>query len=196
MDVWNETHVPAGCVHLKYPRLKLVCKRLGVDAADAMTGFDIKHGRSVPRFEGVVVCAEFEADVMAEWRASEARAAERVEKRRMDSICDGWRRLVRGSAVRLRVLQQVDAEGQAVMPAAAAAAGSSGSAASLASMPYGALAVAGAAHRAGAAGVDVASLNDPNHVHSFPPDSKAFDPETGEWTAVCKCGIKQTFEEL
>jgi len=55
-------------------------------------------------------------------------------------------------------------------------------------------AVAGAAQRG--AGGGAASLNDPNHVHSFPPDSKAFDPETGQWTAVCRCGTKQTYEEL
>ena len=44
-----------------------VCKRLGVDYGMAMTGFDIRGGRSIPRFEGIVVCEEFAEEVEKEW---------------------------------------------------------------------------------------------------------------------------------
>ena len=53
-----------GTVHLQMPRLGPICKQLGVDYAPAMTGFDIRGGRSVPTIEGVVVCKEDEASVL------------------------------------------------------------------------------------------------------------------------------------
>jgi xeroderma pigmentosum group C-complementing protein len=45
-------------VHLPQPYLANACKRLGVDYAPALTGFDVRGGRSVPRIQGVVVCTE------------------------------------------------------------------------------------------------------------------------------------------
>lgn len=53
-----------GTVHLQMPRLGPICKKLSVDYAPAMTGFDIRGGRSVPVIEGVVVCKEDEATVL------------------------------------------------------------------------------------------------------------------------------------
>ena len=53
-----------GTVHLQMPRLAPICRKLGVDYAAAMTGFDIKGGRSVPIIDGVVVCKEVEASVL------------------------------------------------------------------------------------------------------------------------------------
>ena len=40
---------------------------MGVDYGMAMTGFDIRGGRSIPRFEGIVVCEEYADQVEQEW---------------------------------------------------------------------------------------------------------------------------------
>ena len=53
-----------GTVQLQMPRLGPICKKLGIDYAPAMTGFDIRGGRSVPVIEGVVICKEEEATVL------------------------------------------------------------------------------------------------------------------------------------
>jgi xeroderma pigmentosum group C-complementing protein len=63
--------MPAGTVHLRFPRLAAVCRGLGADFAHAMAGFEIKGGRSVPVIDGVVVCAEDEARVMAAYHTAE-----------------------------------------------------------------------------------------------------------------------------
>ena len=51
-------------MHLKLPRLGMACKKLGVDYAPAMAGFEIRGGRSVPIIQGVVVCEQDGAAVL------------------------------------------------------------------------------------------------------------------------------------
>lgn len=59
VDVWSEKCLPPGTVHLRLPRLVPVAKRLEIDFAPAMVGFDFRNGRSIPVYDGIVVCAEF-----------------------------------------------------------------------------------------------------------------------------------------
>ena len=63
-----------GTVHLQMPRLAPVCRKLQVDFAPAMTGFDIKGGRSVPIIDGVVVCKEDEASILEAYLEEERSA--------------------------------------------------------------------------------------------------------------------------
>ena len=44
-----------------------VAKRLEIDFAPAMVGFEFRNGRSIPIFEGIVVCVEFK-DAIVEVR--------------------------------------------------------------------------------------------------------------------------------
>ena len=210
VDVWGASHVPGGCVHLKladqegsFGSLSRAARKLGVDYAKAMVGFDVARHGSVPRFEGIVVLAEHADAVRAMAREMEAAAIERAEKKRMAKINDGWRRLVKGNIVRMRLLQQIGDDGQAVMPApagSAAAAGVAsgvGAAAHLSNTAYGSIAIAGRAAAAGAGSSGPsASVVVPaaDHVHSF--DAKTFDPDRNEWSAMCRCGARQTFEEI
>ena len=46
-------------MHLRFRGAFSVAKRLEIDYAPAMVGFEFKNGRSHPVFEGIVVCAEF-----------------------------------------------------------------------------------------------------------------------------------------
>lgn len=64
MDVWSEKCLPPGTVHLRFPRLVPVAKRLGINFAPAMVGFEFRNGRSVPVYEGIVVCTEFKEVIL------------------------------------------------------------------------------------------------------------------------------------
>lgn len=44
--------------------MALVAKRLEVDFAPAMVGFEFQNGRSLPVFEGIVVCADFKDAIL------------------------------------------------------------------------------------------------------------------------------------
>lgn len=64
MDVWSEKCLPPGTVHLRLPRVAFVAKRLEIDFAPAMVGFEFRNGRSFPVFEGIVVCTEFKDAIL------------------------------------------------------------------------------------------------------------------------------------
>lgn len=59
LDVYVPTMVPPGGVHVIHPDSALAAKILGIDYADAVTGFDFKgrHGTAV--FRGVVIATEY-----------------------------------------------------------------------------------------------------------------------------------------
>lgn len=81
VDLWTPEHLPKGTVHIDLPYAKVAARKLGVDFAPAMTGFELRKGRSVPKIEGVVVAAE-NADMIRDAARAAARAAyeRQVEK--------------------------------------------------------------------------------------------------------------------
>jgi xeroderma pigmentosum group C-complementing protein len=103
--------LPRGTVHLLLPGLGPICKKLGVDFAPALTGFDRHGGRMVPRIEGVVVCEEHEDAVLAaaaeagDARRREAQRKRREEGRRL------WLRLVRALQTRVELERRYGAAG-------------------------------------------------------------------------------------
>lgn len=64
VDVWSEKCLPPGTVHLRYPRLVPIARTLGVDYAPAFVGFEVQRGQALPKFEGIVVCKEFETAIL------------------------------------------------------------------------------------------------------------------------------------
>lgn len=52
-------------MHLRLPRIFALAKKLEIDYAPAMVGFEFRNGRSMPVFDGIVVCYEFK-DVLLE----------------------------------------------------------------------------------------------------------------------------------
>lgn len=47
--------------------LNKVCRRLNVDCASAIVGFDFHGGWSHPVYDGFVICEEFADKVIAAW---------------------------------------------------------------------------------------------------------------------------------
>lgn len=62
--MFSEKCLPPGTVHLRLQRVVPVAKRLGIDFAPAMVGFEFRNGRSIPIYEGIVVCDEFKGAIL------------------------------------------------------------------------------------------------------------------------------------
>ncbi|KAG7674157.1 hypothetical protein KSW81_005993 [Nannochloris sp. 'desiccata'] len=76
---------------------------LGVDYAPALTGFDIRGGRSVPSIESIVVCTEHEDAVRAAFEGETARRAQQAKDKRMVEAEKSWRELLRALLTRVRL---------------------------------------------------------------------------------------------
>ena len=197
VDLWDPTHLPGGCVHLPYPRIASIARKLGVDHGEAMVGFEVKHGRSVPRFEGIVVTAENADWVLEAYQQREKELKEKADAKRWERVAFNWRRLVRGAVVRSDIMrgltdrsagegtmEQKGGKGKKKTATAATAAtgkaegrGGKGKAA----VPTGA--------------VEAEVENDLSHVHDF-SQKKSMDVATGTWHATCLCGARTEYQEL
>jgi hypothetical protein len=106
VELWTAAHLPLGSVHMQEPGVAQAAKQLGVDAAPAMVGFDVRDGRPVPKFDGVVVCVEH-AEVLREAAAAMAEQAEdkEVHKQHAEAL-SLWRALIRALAIRRRLEEQ------------------------------------------------------------------------------------------
>ncbi|GER34855.1 DNA repair protein Rad4 family [Striga asiatica] len=103
VDVWSEKCLPPGTVHLPLPRVAAVAKRLDIDYAPAMVGFDFRNGRSVPSFEGIVVCSEFK-DAILEAYFEEEEKREAEEKRKTETqALSRWYQLLSSIVTRQRL---------------------------------------------------------------------------------------------
>lgn len=106
VDLWTPDHLPVGAVHINIPHARVAATKVGVDFAPAMTGFDVRGGRSVPRIEGVVIAVE-NADLVRDAAREVARMArERAEKREREEALVRWAKLLRAVKAGQRVKKE------------------------------------------------------------------------------------------
>ncbi|XP_010932556.2 DNA repair protein RAD4 isoform X1 [Elaeis guineensis] len=103
VEVWSEKCLPPGTVHLRLPRLIPVAKRLEVDFAPAMVGFEYRNGRCFPMFEGIVVCREFKDAIMEAYAEEEERREAEETKRNENQALSRWFQLLSSIITRQRL---------------------------------------------------------------------------------------------
>ena len=106
MDCYVPTMVPKGAVHIPLRSTMRICKRLGIDYAEAVTGFEFGNKRAVPIITGVVVAEENEHTVIDEWEKEEAERRIKEEGKREKAALATWRKWLMG----LRIIQRVREE--------------------------------------------------------------------------------------
>uniref|UniRef100_A0A182SZF6 Rad4 beta-hairpin domain-containing protein n=1 Tax=Anopheles maculatus TaxID=74869 RepID=A0A182SZF6_9DIPT len=103
VELFKPCMLPKKTVHLQLPALNRVCKKLRIDCAQAVTGFDFHGGSSHPVYDGFVVCEEFRDVVVDAWhqeqQAEEQRAREKYEKR----VYGNWKKLIKGLLIRRKL---------------------------------------------------------------------------------------------
>lgn len=103
VDVWCEKCLPPGTVHLRLQRVVPVAKRLGIDFAPAMVGFEFRNGRSVPVYEGIVVCDEFKGAILEAYAEEEERREVEEKKRNEAQAMSRWYQLLSSIVTRQRL---------------------------------------------------------------------------------------------
>lgn len=94
------------------PALNRVAKKLNIDCAQAVVGFNFKTVGAVPAFEGYVVCEEYEDTLRAAWEEEQVLAAQRAKERREQRIYGNWRKLIRGMMIKQRLAKKYEMNGE------------------------------------------------------------------------------------
>ncbi|KAI9374042.1 Rad4 transglutaminase-like domain-containing protein [Aspergillus egyptiacus] len=106
IDCFVPRMVPEGAVHIPWSGTARICKKLGIDYAEAVTGFEFGSQMAVPVIEGVVVAVENKDLVMDAWRADNEEK-QRKEKRKAEAkILQTWRKFLFGMRIAQRFREE------------------------------------------------------------------------------------------
>ncbi|KAI9736396.1 MAG: hypothetical protein M1818_006129 [Claussenomyces sp. TS43310] len=106
MDVYVPSMVPVGAVHIPRRGTMKICKRLGIDFAEAVTGFEFGARMAIPVITGVVVAEENVEMVIEQWKKDEAERVRKEDDKRMKAALGMWRKFLMG----LRIVERVREE--------------------------------------------------------------------------------------
>ncbi|KAE8350892.1 Rad4 transglutaminase-like domain-containing protein [Aspergillus coremiiformis] len=106
IDCFVPSMVPRGAAHIPWSGTVRVCKKLGIDYAEAVTGFEFGSKMAVPVIEGVVVAAENEDLVKDAWRADAAEKREKERRKTEARILQTWRKFLFGLRIAERVREE------------------------------------------------------------------------------------------
>lgn len=118
LDLYVPSMVPPGGTHIAHPDTARAAKIIGVDYADAITGFSFKGRHGTVITNGAVVASEYcEAirEVITAFEDDRARAEE--EKRSFEAL-RMWKRFMAGLRIRERI-EGYEIEGERDIPGAA-----------------------------------------------------------------------------
>eukprot|EP00794_Sanderia_malayensis_P006145 gene6145-6851_t len=108
VELFKPSMLPPGGVHIPIQGIHKVAKKLNIDAAPAMMGWDFHSGCAHPIIEGVVVAKEYEEKLLDAWQKAEEEFARKKKEKRLQKIYDAWKLLVKGLLVRERIKRKYD----------------------------------------------------------------------------------------
>ncbi|OQD75496.1 hypothetical protein PENDEC_c007G01827 [Penicillium decumbens] len=106
IDCFVPSMVPRGAAHVPLPGTVRICKKLGIDYAEAVTGFEFGSKMAVPVIQGVVVAAENEDLLKDAWRIEAAEKRKREELKAEKRILQTWRKFLFGLRIAERVREE------------------------------------------------------------------------------------------
>lgn len=106
IDLYVDSMLPEGAVHIPMRGTMKICKRLGIGYAEAVTGFEFGHRMAVPIISGVVVAEENYEAVMDEWQKDEAERVRKDDEKRRKAAVTMWRKMLMGMRIVARVREE------------------------------------------------------------------------------------------
>ena len=111
LDIYVRTMVPKGGIHIMNSETARAAQILGIDYADAVTGFEFKGRHGIAVIKGAVVAAEYGEAVEAVISGLEDQRAVAEELRRSHEAIRVWKRFMVGLRIRERI-EGYDVEGE------------------------------------------------------------------------------------
>ncbi|XP_034650826.1 DNA repair protein complementing XP-C cells homolog [Drosophila subobscura] len=103
VELFKACMLPKKTVHLRLPGLMRVCKKLNIDCANAVVGFDFHQGACHPTYDGFIVCEEFREVVCAAWEEDQQEQARKEHEKYETRVFGNWKKLIKGLIIRERL---------------------------------------------------------------------------------------------
>uniref|UniRef100_W8AP99 DNA repair protein complementing XP-C cells n=1 Tax=Ceratitis capitata TaxID=7213 RepID=W8AP99_CERCA len=103
VELFKECMLPKKTVHLRLSGLNRICKKLGIDCAHAVIGFDFHQGACHPLYDGFVVCEEFADQVTAAWYQDQEEQEKKEQDKYEARVYGNWKKLIKGLIIRERL---------------------------------------------------------------------------------------------
>ncbi|GFR77071.1 DNA repair protein complementing XP-C cells-like protein [Elysia marginata] len=106
VELFKSWMLPLGTVQLKVNGLQRIARKLGIDVAPAMVGWDHHSGHSHPLFDGVIVCEEYADALMLAWTEDQEIQEQRETEKREKRVYGNWKLLIRGLLIKSRLAEK------------------------------------------------------------------------------------------
>ncbi|KAH8290694.1 hypothetical protein KR054_005041 [Drosophila jambulina] len=103
VELFKACMLPKKTVHLRLPGLMRICKKLNIDCANAVIGFDFHQGACHPMYDGFIVCEEFQEVVTAAWEEDQQEQARKEQEKYETRVYGNWKKLIKGLLIRERL---------------------------------------------------------------------------------------------
>ena len=103
LDVYVPSMIPGGAIHVKHPLAVKAAQVLGIDYAEAVTGFEFKGRQGTAVISGVVVAAETRVAMVAVLVGLQSQASEQVKAERSHILIGLWKRWLISLRIRERI---------------------------------------------------------------------------------------------
>lgn len=103
VELFQPSMLPKGTVHLQIPGLNRIARKLDIDCAPALTGFDVHNLGIHPVFDGWIVCKEFKKTLLDAWDEEQENIRIREQEKREKRIYGNWKKLIKGVLIRERI---------------------------------------------------------------------------------------------
>ncbi|XP_078595136.1 DNA repair protein complementing XP-C cells homolog [Branchiostoma floridae x Branchiostoma japonicum] len=112
VDLYLPCMLPLGTVHLQIPGLERVARKLDIDCAPAVTGFDFHSGFSHPVKDGYIVCEEHKDLLIAAWEEDRQNREQRERDKREKRSLDNWRKLTKALLISQRLKRRYQVQNE------------------------------------------------------------------------------------
>ena len=116
IDIYVPTMVPSGAVHIPRRGTVKICKRLGINYAEACIGFEFGNKRAVPILHGVVIPVEHERALLDAWEAERIEIQKKEEMKREQLILTTWKKFCKGLQILSRMEESYGQDANSHVP--------------------------------------------------------------------------------
>ncbi|KRZ11724.1 DNA repair protein complementing XP-C cells -like protein [Trichinella zimbabwensis] len=103
VELYQMSMLPPGTVYMTQPGLLSIARKLDIDCAPAVVGWEFHCRSSHPIVEGCVVCKEHQEILEAAWLEEQAHIAAKEKERKTRRALKNWRKMVRSMLIKAKV---------------------------------------------------------------------------------------------